>query len=76
MDVARKYGMSGLTLAPEATQLAGASNGAMTGDGLGLLDPDNPLLWLLGIAGVTLGLIAFNGSVKFGPVHASAGVGK
>lgn len=73
---ASKYGMH-VTLAPsDQNGGAGASNGAVTGDVRRLLDPDNPMLWLLGIGAATLGLIAFNGSVRVGPAHASAGVGK
>jgi hypothetical protein len=74
---ARKYGMH-LTLAPSDQTVggAGASNGAVTGGAKALLDPENPMLWLLGIGAATLGLIAFNTSVRVGPVHASGGIGK
>lgn len=38
--------------------------------------PDNPLFWLLVIAGASMGLIGFTVTGRAGPAHASAGVGK
>lgn len=72
-----KYGMP--TLAPAtATAGAGASNGIVaTERGFsGRLDPENPMLWLLGIGAVTLGLVAASTSVRVGPVKVSASAGK
>lgn len=41
----------------------------------GLIDPNNPLVWLGGLLLVTFGALAVAGSVRVGPVKASASVG-
>jgi hypothetical protein len=80
MGALNKYGMHNLTLAPapsDANIGSGASNGAVvTHPALGRLNPENPMLWLLGIGAVTLGLIGATTSVRFGPIRGSASVGK
>jgi hypothetical protein len=74
--LAQKYGMHTLTLAPMSEPGSGASNGAISGDVHKLLDPDNPMLWLLGIGAATLGLVAASTSLRVGPVRGSVTVGK
>jgi hypothetical protein len=74
--LASKYGMHSLTLAPMSEPGSGASNGAISGDVHKLLDPDNPMLWLLGIGAATLGLVAASTSLRVGPVRGSVTVGK
>lgn len=72
-----KYGMP--TLMPAtATPGAGASNGSVSTERsfTGRLDPENPMVWLVGIGAVTLGLVAASTSVRFGPVRASVSAGK
>lgn len=73
--LASKYGMHGLTLAQHSEAGSGVSNGAITADAKRLLDPDNPLLWLLGIGAVTLGLVGLSTSARVGPLRASASAG-
>jgi len=75
--VEQRYGL-GLTLSPAPPPGpigSGVHNGAVTGSRMSGLDPDNPMLWLLGIAAVTLGLIGATTSVRFGPFRASASAG-
>jgi len=72
-----RYGIGGTTLAQETKVLgSGVSNGAVTGGRGKFLEADNPVLWLFGIAAVTLGLIGVNGSLRVGPFKASASAGK
>lgn len=40
------------------------------------LSPSNPMVWLAGIAAVTVGLVAVSGSVRLGRAKVSASVGK
>lgn len=75
--MANKYGMP--TLAPTtATAGAGAHNGVVATEHAftGKLDPENPMLWLVGIGAVTLGLVAASTSVRVGPVRIAGAVGK
>lgn len=77
--LARKYGATfgGLTLAPQGEPGTGSSNGAVTAGGLtSRFDVDNPMLWLFGIAAVTLGLVGASTSARLGPVRASVSAGK
>lgn len=74
--IQQRFGIGGTTLASETKVLgAGASNGAVTGNAK-FLEADNPVLWLFGVAAVTLGLIGINGSLRVGPFKASASAGK
>lgn len=75
----RAYGLGigGTTLAPETKVLgSGVNNGAVTANGTKLFDGENPVLWLFGLAAVTLGLIGLNGSLRVGPVTVSGKAGK
>ncbi len=45
-------------------------------DSPGLLDLDNPLLWVFGLTAVTFGLIGISGSVRVGKARASASLDK
>jgi len=76
--LSQKYGAaSSLTLAPAgAVPGQGASNGAVTNLPFGKLDPDNPMLWLVGIGAVTLGLVFASTSIRVGPLRASVSAGK
>lgn len=50
--------------------------GATPDDAPGLFHPDNPLLWGLGIAAITLGLAAASGSVRLGKATVKVSAGK
>jgi hypothetical protein len=70
-----KYGMP--LLAPMTADVSGLDNAVTPSHaGRGQLDPDNPMLWLLGIGAVTLGLVAASTHVRVGPVTASLSAGK
>lgn len=77
-NLASKYGMPGgnLTLAPMSEPGSGAANGAIVGSARKLIDPDNPMFWLVGIAAATLGLVAASTSLRVGPVRGAVSVGK
>lgn len=75
MQGLQKYGMAGTFTSPDLP-FTGANNGAVTGrHARKFFDASNPELWLVGIGGLTLGLIAISTSVRVGPLHLSASAG-
>jgi hypothetical protein len=71
--ISEKYGAPALAVAPtdasplHSTTVQGPSP-------VGPLSPDNPMLWLVGIAAAAIGLVSFSVSGKAGPLKASASV--
>lgn len=54
-----------------------ATDSAMVKRGFrGLIDPGSPILWLAGIALVTIGAAGFAGSVRLGPAKLGGKIGK
>ena len=79
MGMAAKYNL-GAADTPTAvhTELHHASRGGLDDQVPGMFwHPDSPLFWVAAIAAVTVGLAAVSGSgsIKIGPVHASASAG-
>lgn len=74
MFAGAKYGMS--IYGPAGDDTA-AGNGAVTtaGSHVATMNPENPVVWLLGIAAATLGLIGFSTHVRVGPARAGVDLG-
>lgn len=71
----QKYNMA--TMPAIGSDVSGAANGAVTTveSHATSLNPDNPMLWLLGLGAVTLGLVAFSTHVRVGKFSASVSGG-
>lgn len=71
--ISEKYGAPTLAVAPaDASPLH--STTVQGPAPIAALSPENPMLWLFGVAAVCIGLVSFSVSGKAGPLHASASV--
>ena len=79
MDAASLYGAAPLAPMPvgpeRPTQSMAYAAGDIAAGWQALVDPRNPLVWFGLILAVTLGAAGVSGSVKAGPMKASASVG-
>lgn len=65
------YGMPITPVSPMDAAILHGSALTTAPSPVGRLDPENPMIWLVGLGALTLGLVAFSTSVKLGPLKAS-----
>lgn len=74
LPASMKYGAS--FLPPGSPSILSASGGPGVTDSRHFLSPQDPLLWVLGLAGLAVGLMFVSTTVRVGPVSAAVSAGK